>query len=122
MVVRAFLAMAVAIGLANSVVAQDATSFAGKWAGPWTNSLGEKGDSSLKLTEDSDKVLTGTWDGIEVKGKRSNNNTIELRGKNATRSYHLTCTVKDGEMKMKYVVTRLNMEGSYDGKATLTKK
>jgi hypothetical protein len=108
--------------LATCVHAQDTTSFAGKWAGPWTNSLGEKGDSNLKLTEDADGVLTGTWDGVKVKGERINKNTIELRGKNETRSYQLTCTVKGGKMEMKYVVTRLNMEGSYDGKATLTRE
>lgn len=101
--------------------AQD-VSFAGKWSGPWSNSLGEEGESSLKLAEDADGKLSGVWDGVQVKGERINKNTIELRGKNAKRSYQLTCTVSEGKMQVKYVVTRLDSEGSYDGKATLTKE
>jgi hypothetical protein len=122
MVVRLFLTLAIAIGLAAAAAAQDTASFAGKWSGSWTNSVGENGNSSLKLSEDADGILTGTWDGVEVKDERINKNTIELRGKNATRSYQLTCTVTGRTMSMKYVVTRLNMDGSYDGRATLKRE
>lgn len=121
MVIRSLLVAVLVVGLATCASAQDPINIAGKWSGPWSNSLGEKGESSLKLGEDADGLIAGTWDGVKVQGKRINRNTVELRGKNETRSYQLTCTVTDGRMQMRYVVTRLNMEGSYDGKATLTR-
>ena len=98
---------------------QETTSFAGKWSGPWINSLGEKGQSELKLTEDGDGTLTGIWDNVKMTGKRINTNTVELSGKTETRSYQITATINDGKMTLKYIVTRLDMEGAYNGSATL---
>lgn len=99
---------------------QDRPTLGGKWSGPWTNSLGEKGVSTLKLSEDSAGKLRGIWDGIEVSGKRTDRNTIELQGKTKTRSYQVTGTITDGTMTLKYVATRLDADGSYDGQSTLT--
>ncbi|QEL15196.1 hypothetical protein [Limnoglobus roseus] len=100
--------------------AQDAPAFEGKWSGPWTNSLNEKGESKLELTETADGTLTGSWDGFEVTGRRVNKTTFEIRGQTKTRSYQMTGTVAKGELTLKYLVTRLGgMDGSYDGKATL---
>jgi hypothetical protein len=97
--------------------------FAGKWTGQWSNSLGETGKDSLVLTEDKDGNVSGTWtEMVELKGKRVNPTTVELNGKTDKRSYQLTATVQDGVMHVKYVVTRLNMQGSYDGQATLKKQ
>src|SRR6185436_14503939 len=52
-----------------------------------------------------------------LREKKNNKNTIELRGKNERRSYHLTCTVNGESMRLKYVVTRLDSDGSFDGSA-----
>src|SRR5688572_17343277 len=92
-VAGAFLVLAVT----TLVSAADTVSLAGKWTGNWTNSLGEKGKSTLDLSEDANGNLSGTWDGVKVTGKRVNKNTIEMKGKNEKRSYQLTITVKDGE-------------------------
>jgi hypothetical protein len=96
-------------------------SFAGKWSGRWANSLGEKGESKLELTEGRDGKVTGTWDGIEVTGKRINKNTIELQGRTKEGSYQMTGTISGGEFTLKYLVARLDKDGSYDGKATYSR-
>lgn len=104
---------------AGVVLSQDAASFAGQWAGNWRNSLGEKGNSSITLSENSSGQISGTWDGVSVYGKRSNKTAFELTGKNKERSYQMTGTLESGLLTLKYTVTRLNMDGSYSGEATL---
>jgi hypothetical protein len=120
--IRNLLVAVVVLAVVQVARADDTLSLTGRWAGDWSNSLGESGKSTLTLREDEDGGLTGTWDGVDVTGKRTNGNTIELQGKNEKRSYQLTATVKNGVIKMKYVVTRLDSDGSYDGKVTLTKQ
>ncbi|MFO0956012.1 MAG: hypothetical protein U0800_00950 [Isosphaeraceae bacterium] len=99
---------------------QGGASFDGKWTGPWTNSLGERGKSELNLTEVTGGVLVGTWDGVEVAGRRVNRTTFELHGETKTRSYQMTGTVEKGTLMLKYLVTRLGgMDGSYEGRCLL---
>lgn len=110
----------VILALVCTAFGSDRESFAGKWTGQWSNSLGERGDDSLVLTEDSNGKLSGVWtDEVAVSGKRINRNTIELQGQTAARSYQITATVIGNEMVMKYMATRLNSSGSYDGQSRL---
>ena len=121
--IRNLLTAVVALALVQAARADDKVAFAGKWAGTWSNSLGETGDDTLTLTEDEDGNLTGTWTGdVPVSGSRTNRNSFELKGKTKNRSYQITGAVKNGVLNLKYVVTRLNMDGSYDGKATLKRE
>jgi hypothetical protein len=118
------------VGLATVVVVlalqprasvDDKVAFAGKWSGTWSNSVGQTGDDTLVLTEDEDGNLSGTWTGeVEVTGKRVNRNSFELQGKTAKRSYQITGAVKDGTLALKYIVTRLDSDGHYDGKSKMT--
>ena len=118
----AVIALAVVqVALNQTARGDDTLSLTGRWSGDWTNSLGESGTSTLKLREDEDGNLTGSWDGIDVTGKRSNGTAIELQGQNGKRSYQLTASVNNGVIKMRYIVTRLDTNGSYDGKVTLTR-
>jgi hypothetical protein len=96
--------------------------FSGKWKGEWKNSLGESGPDSLVLKEHDNGLVKGLWTGeVEVSGSRINANSIQLRGKTATRSYQITATLDEDkdEMDLKYMVTRLNAEGSYYGSSKL---
>jgi hypothetical protein len=103
--------------------AQDAVDFAGRWSGTWTNSLGERGDDTLTLTEDDEGNLSGRWSGtVDVRGRRVNRNTIELRGRTQSRSYQITATIAEGSLSMKYLVSRLDADGSYDGSSRFTRE
>jgi hypothetical protein len=105
-----------------SALAFGAGIFTGRWEGEWRNSLGESGTDSLALREDREGTLNGLWTGeIEVSGNRINADSIELRGRTATRSYQITATLDRDrdEMHLKYIVTRLNAGGSYQGASRL---
>lgn len=101
--------------------AQDRIDFAGTWSGTWWNSTGQNGALTMRLSEDSAGRLNGNWDDVKVTGNRTNNTTLELRGTNPTRSYHYTATIHNGKMRIKYVATRLDADGFYDGGCTLTR-
>jgi hypothetical protein len=110
-------------GAVSLTCAQDKVSFAGKWKGEWKNSAGETGRDTLALREDSDGSLSGKWTGdVALTGRRVNRNTLELRGATRTRSYQLTATVQGGVMTLKYLVTRLDAEGAYDGESILQRE
>jgi hypothetical protein len=94
----------------------------GMWEGDFSNSLGEKGKSILELLDDEGGRLSGTWDKVALKGRRVNANTVELEGKNASRSYQMTGTLSGDTLTLRYLVTRLNASGSYEGKARLVRK
>jgi hypothetical protein len=97
-------------------------AFTGRWEGEWRNSLGETGADSLALREDPDGTLNGIWTSeIEVSGNRINANTVELRGRTATRSYQITATLnrEKNELELIYIFTRLNTSGSYQGSSRL---
>jgi hypothetical protein len=102
--------------------AQDQVDFAGTWSGNWKNSLGEAGSLTMTLSEDGSGHFTGQWDDVKVTGRRTNANTLELRGKKPTRSYHYTATIKNGMMHITYITTRLDSEGSYTGQSTLKRE
>ena len=60
-------AFSIACLSAGPVFAQRSASFAGRWTGYWENSLGEKGDDSLDLSEDRDGNLAGRIQrGVEI--------------------------------------------------------
>ena len=108
---------------ATVMAAQDEwRSVAGEWTGHYSNSVGEKGETSLSLREREDGTLRGTWDGVEVRGRRVNQDTIELRGETATRSYQITGTRDGRAMELKYIATRLNSSGTYEGNARLHRR
>lgn len=106
----------------SRVFAQDQVDFAGTWSGTWKNSTGESGKMTMTLTEDEKGNFTGRWDDVEVSGRRKNRNTLELSGSKPTRSYQYTATIKNGTMSMTYIVTRINMDGSYTGSCTLKRQ
>ena len=113
----------VALGCAASMPAMadedEWRSVAGEWRGHYTNSVGEEGESELSLREDSHGNLSGTWDGILVRGDRINGNAIELRARTEKRSYQITGTREARAMVLRYLVTRLDSSGVYDGTARL---
>jgi len=117
------LMVLVALGCAISTraVADDDEwrSVAGEWRGHYQNSTGGEGDSKLFLHEDSGGHLHGTWDGTPVRGRRISGDSIELRARTAKRSYQITGTREGRTMVLKYLVTRLDSSGTYDGSARL---
>lgn len=48
-------------------------------------------------------------------GRRINANTVQLRAGTATHSYQCTAVVRGNSMSMKYVATRLDRPGAYEG-------
>ncbi|MFO0846630.1 MAG: hypothetical protein U0797_30395 [Gemmataceae bacterium] len=114
-------AVVLVVGAVSAASAQDAGVVVGAWTGPWSNDLGEKGQSNLKLSADGDGKLSGTWDGVKVSGKFTGKNGLELRGESANRAYQITGTAAKGHVALKYVATRLDAAGSYKGSVTLTR-
>lgn len=99
-----------------------APSVTGTWIGTWSNAVGESGRDSLDLTEEPDGRLTGTWTGsIPVTGRRLGANELQLTGRTSTRAYTVAVTVSGDSMTLKYVSTRLNAAGRYEGTSTLTR-
>lgn len=113
----------VALGCATSTPAvadnDEWRSVAGEWRGHYTNSVGGEGESALSLREDYQGNLSGTWDGTSVRGDRINGNAFELRARNEKRSYQITGTREGRVMVLRYLVTRLDSSGVYDGTARL---
>jgi ABC-type uncharacterized transport system ATPase component len=109
--------------LSSPVLAQDKVTFAGKWAGEWKNSIGEKGTGTLTLKEGDAGKVSATWgdDLVQLTGKRVNKNTIELQGKTDARSFQGIATVKGDTLTLKLLITRLgaDREGAFDSTATL---
>jgi hypothetical protein len=103
------------------VFAEEAPSFAGKWTGPWKNTLGESGTSQLALAEAADGKLSGTWDDVKVTGKRVSKNIIELHGKTDQRSYRMLATLDGDTMTFLYVcASKVAKEGgTYSGEVSL---
>jgi hypothetical protein len=100
---------------------QTATPIAGSWAGTYTNSLGNNGNTKLQLSEDGSGNLTGTWDDVNVTGKRTGSSTFQFSGKTTTISYEVNATINNGTMTLNYTATRLTTSGSYTGSATLSR-
>lgn len=108
--------------LLTPLVASAQESVTGQWAGTYTNSLGQRGNDSIVLSEGGGR-LAGTWTGnIPVSGRRVNANTVQLRARTATRSYQMTAVVRGNQMVLKYVATRLDSPGAYEGVATFTRR
>jgi hypothetical protein len=96
--------------------------FAGAWHGTWSNNLGEKGADSLALTEGANGNLSGTWSGtILVSGRRTGPGSLTLQGGTSTRSYRISGTLRGNILSLRYIVTRLDMGGTYQGESTLTR-
>lgn len=53
--------------LSSPILAQ---SIRGVWRGPWENSLGQRGEARLVVTEEFGDVVRGEWDGIRFEGRR----------------------------------------------------
>jgi hypothetical protein len=99
--------------------AVNSSKWSGNWQGRWENSVGESGDDSLALAEDSNGNLTGTWSGnVPVSGKKVDANTAHLGAHTSNRSYDIALTLNQGTMTLKYVAKRLDSQGSYKGTAT----
>ena len=98
-------------------------AFTGQWVGSYTNSVGESGNDSLFLTETPDGRLSGKWTGtIPISGRRINANTAQLRAGTAKRSYQITLVIQGNTMTLKYVATRLDSAGAYEGVAKLRRQ
>ena len=91
--------------------------FAGNWTGTWSNSVGESGTETLYLKESSDGTFTGSWDGIEVTGKRQGDNEILFQGSTSRRAYRVIGRITNLELRLSYSVRRLDSEGSYYGQS-----
>ena len=108
--------------MVQTTLAFGAGVFTGRGEGEWKNRLGESGEDSLSLRENRDGTLNGIWTGeVDVSGTRTNSDTTELRGQTATRSYQIAGTLDRArdEMRLKYIVTRMNAGGSYHGSSRL---
>jgi hypothetical protein len=93
-----------------------AASFSGTWTGHYENSLGERGDDSLVLSEDQNGNLSGVWTGdVQVSGKRTGDTTAVLHGRTDTRAYRLELTADGDRLIGKYHARRLDSPGEYDG-------
>jgi hypothetical protein len=115
-------ALPVACLFAGSAFAQRPAAFAGRWTGVWENSLGERGDDSLELEEDSDGNLNGLWTGdVRVSGRRTDDTTAELHGRTNTRAYRIYLTAHRDGLTLKYFVRRLDSSGEYEGESRLTR-
>ena len=98
---------------------QHQPSVAGRWTGPWSNSLNEEGESDLQLTEGAGGSLQGKWDGIKVTGKRNADGSMELTGSSGQRDYQITCELQGVALNMKYTATNRDSGESYKGSAYL---
>ena len=47
-----------------------AQSVRGVWVGPWENSLGQRGEGRLVVTEEFEGTVRGEWDGLRFEGRR----------------------------------------------------
>ena len=102
--------------------ADSGTTFGGRWTGHWTNSVGETGDDTLELVEDTARNLHGTWSGnVEVTGRQTDAATLALHARTPTRDYQITGTFRGDVLTIKYVATRLDRPGSYAGESTFTR-
>lgn len=73
-------------------------SLAGRWVGPWTNSMSETGNSVLTLVEDQYGNVTGDWDGVALIDARREGHVLRWR--------HINWDGRDYE-----AVFRLNPDG-----------
>jgi hypothetical protein len=116
------LSTLLAVCLSTPAFAQRYASFAGRWTGTFENSLGERGQDSLDLSEDQDGNLTGMWTGnVRISGKRIDDATAELHGRTDTRGYRIFLTARRDELTLKYTARRLNSSGEYEGEARFTR-
>ena len=93
-----------------------------KWAGTWTNSLGESGEDTLEITDDGSGNIKGVWSGnIVVTGQWLDKTTLKLSGRTATRDYQIKGTLQGNTLLLSYVATRLNTSGTYTGEEKLTR-
>ena len=93
-----------------------------KWAGTWTNSLGESGVDTLEITDDGSGNIKGVWSGnIVVTGQWLDKTTLKLSGRTATRDYQIKGTLQGNTLLLSYVATRLNTSGTYTGEEILTR-
>jgi hypothetical protein len=102
--------------------AEPGTTFGGRWTGRWTNSVGETGDDTLDLVEDSARNLRGTWSGnVDVAGRQTDAASLALHARTKTRDYQITGSLRGEVLTMKYVATRLDQPGSYAGQSTFSR-
>ena len=105
-----------------SKVSPTTSNLTEKWAGPWTNSLGEKGDDTLDITEDGAGNFQGLWSGnIKVTGQWLDKTSMKMSGRTSTRDYQVQGTIQGNTLILKYVATRLNTSGTYTGEEKLTR-
>ena len=93
----------------------------GTWRGHYTNSVGERAVSRLDLTESPDGALSGSWDGVTMRGDRLGGTVAYLTGKTKTRDYRMILEVDSARVRASYVALR--PDGSrYYGRAELVAK
>lgn len=98
-------------------------SLTGRWAGSWSNSVGESGADSLLLQEDGSGNLSGTWSGnIPVQGRRLSASEIELRGANGRRNFTIRGSLEGGQLVLRYTARRLDAPGSYTGESRFQRR
>jgi hypothetical protein len=94
----------------------------GKWAGPWTNSLGEHGTDTLDITDTATGFFQGMWAGnIPVMGQWLTENSLKFTGKTDTRDYLVQGNLQGDTLILSYTAKRLNTSGTYTGEEKLTR-
>ena len=97
-------------------------SLSGKWAGPWTNSLGEHGTDTLDITDTATGFFQGMWAGnIPVMGQWLTENSLKFSGKTDTRDYMVQGSLQGDTLILSYTAKRLNTSGTYTGEEKLTR-
>jgi len=94
----------------------------GKWAGPWTNSLGEKGNDTLDITDNGAGSFQGMWAGnISITGQWLSKDSLKFSGRTETRDYQVQGSLQGDTLILNYTAKRLNTSGTYTGEEKLTR-
>jgi hypothetical protein len=97
-------------------------SLNGKWAGPWTNSLGEHGTDTLDITDTATGFFQGVWAGnINITGQWLTKDSLKFSGQTETRDYQVQGSLQGDTLILNYTATRLNTSGTYTGEENLTR-
>ena len=93
----------------------------GTWTGTWSNNLGERGTTHLQLTRSPGGGLAGVWDGMAIIGGQlpGLEGRFHFQTRSANRAYRVDAHLSGDTMTLRYVATRLDGSGVYQGEATI---
>jgi hypothetical protein len=89
-------ALLVATGGAAQGQADDTTAaISGRWKGKYLESLGTRGEASIQLSQEADKV-TGSWSGFKIENGRRKADTLSFSVTMGGRPYVVHGIISDG--------------------------